>query len=127
MKEHIEQFEIAENSMNIRSSEGEKIKADILRTDTEVSKLMEKLADADKVLFDYIQTRIETLHSEKSELEQKLFTIERKIKKSFTKPIIEPFKHWDQLSVEAQNKLARLILDKVYVSDTDGIDIHFAF
>ena len=127
MKEHIEQFEISGSKTESRSDEAEKIKTDIIRIDTEVAKLMDKLADADPVLFEYIQNRINTLHSEKTALEQKLFTVERKVKKVDTKPLLEPFKHWEQLSIEEQNKIARLILDKVYVSDTEGIDIHFAF
>lgn len=127
MKEHIEQFEISGSKTESRSDEAEKIKTDIIRIDTEVAKLMDKLADADPVLFEYIQNRINTLHNEKTALEQKLFTVERKVKKVDTKPLLEPFKHWEQLSIEEQNKIARLILDKVYVSDTEGIDIHFAF
>ena len=127
MKEHIEQFQIAGSSTVSHSAEADMIRTEILRIDSEVAKLMEKLADADKVLFEYIQNRINTLHNEKTALEQKLFTVERKVKKVDTKPILEPFKHWDDLSIEEQNKIARLILDKVYVSDTEGIDIHFAF
>lgn len=127
MKEHIQEYEIKGNAPESRSAEAEKIRTDILRIDTEVAKLMDKLADADPVLFEYIQERIKKLHSEKTELEQKLFSVERKVKKVDTKPVLEPFSRWDTLTVEEQNKIARVILDKVYVSDAEGIDIHFAF
>lgn len=127
MKKHIAEFVIKGNTPESRSEEAEKLRSDILRIDTEVAKLMDKLADADSVLFEYIQERIKKLHADKTELEQKLFNVERKVKKVDTDPILEPFKHWNVLSTEEQNKIARLILDKVYVSDDGGIDIHFAF
>lgn len=127
MKKHIEEFEVKGNTPESRSAEAEKLHSDILRIDTEVAKLMDKLADADTVLFDYIQERVKKLHSEKTQLEQKLFNVERKVKKIDTDPIIEPFKQWDSLSIEAQNKIARLLIDKVYVSDIEGVTIHFAF
>lgn len=41
---------------------------------------MDKLANADTVLFDYIQERINALHKQKSELEQKLQKQQRKHK-----------------------------------------------
>ena len=127
MKKHIAEFVIKGNTPESRSAEAEKLRSDILRIDTEVAKLMDKLADADPVLFEYIQERIKKLHANKTELEQKLFNVEHKVKKVDTDPILEPFKHWNVLSTEEQNKIARLILDKVYVSDDGGIDIHFAF
>jgi hypothetical protein len=41
------------------------------KPDSEIRKLMEKLADADSVLFDYIQKRVSALHEQKSELDKK--------------------------------------------------------
>ncbi|MDE6670958.1 MAG: hypothetical protein K2J36_09215 [Ruminococcus sp.] len=47
----------------IRPDDVEKIRTEILRYDDEIRKLMEKLADADAVLFNYIQQRVSVLHA----------------------------------------------------------------
>lgn len=88
---------------------------------------MEKLADADSVLFGYIQDRINNLNNSKKEYEKSLFLVERKVKKVCTKPLLEPLKKWDSLSLEEKNQLALAVIDKVYLSAENGIDIHFAF
>lgn len=58
MKEHISEFEVAKNSSANKSSEAEKIKAELLRIDTDTKKLIDRLIDADDVLFGYIQEKI---------------------------------------------------------------------
>ena len=105
----------------------DKIRTEILKIDTEIGKLMEKLADADSVLFGYIQDRINNLNNSKKEYEKSLFLVERKVKKVCTKPLLEPLKKWDSLSLEEKNQLALAVIDKVYLSAENGIDIHFAF
>lgn len=127
MKEHLREYEIARKCENKPSIEEDKIKAEILRIDTETTKLMDKLADADTVLFEYIQNRIGTLHDTKMELEKKLMSVGRRIKKVNTKPLMDPLEKWDTLSKEEKNQIARLIIDKVYISVEKGVEIHFSF
>ena len=127
MKKHIEEFEISKKQKKKSSNEEDKIRAEILRIDTEIGKLMDKVADADSVLFGYIQDRISQLNDSKKEYEKSLFHLERKVKKVCTKPLLEPLKKWDSLSVEEKNQLALAVIDKVYLSNENGIDIHFAF
>lgn len=67
MKAHIEEFEVAKKNESKPSTEEDRLKAEILKIDSETAKLMEKLADADEVLFGYIQDRIKVLHSNKTE------------------------------------------------------------
>lgn len=100
MKAHIEEFEVAKKNERKPSTEEDRLKAEILKIDSETAKLMEKLADADEVLFGYIQDRIKVLHSNKTEYEKSLMLMERKIKKVNTKPLIEPLNRWDELTVE---------------------------
>ncbi len=127
MKEHIAEFEISRNSTSSRSAEAEKIRAELLRIDTDSKKLIDRLIDADDVLFGYIQDKISELHAKKNEYEKQLLTIERKVKKIDTKPILDPLNRWDELTMEEKNALAKVMIDRIDVTDEDGINIHFSF
>ena len=127
MREHIAEFEIAKNSRESRSSEAEKIKAELLRIETDTKKLIDRLVDADDVLFGYIQNKISELHAKKNEYEKQLLLIERRVKKIDTKPLIEPLNRWDELSVEEKNALVKVMINRVDITDEEGIKIHFSF
>lgn len=127
MVEHISEFKITKSKANNKSAEAEKIKAEILRIETETRKLIDKLPDADNVLFEYIQGRITELHTAKQEYENKLLNVERKVKHIDTKPLIDPLNRWNELTRNEQNDVARIMIDKVLISDETGIDIHFSF
>lgn len=119
MKERLESLVIAKAEQKKPDAETESIK-------TEIRKLMDKLADADDVLFGYIQDRVYTLHSKKSDLEEKLWTKSRKHKEIDTTPLADPMAHWDELSTAEKHDLAVTMLDVVYVSDEFGVDIRFS-
>ncbi len=85
------------------------------------------MPDADNVLFEYIQSRISELHTAKQEYENKLLSVERKVKKIDTAPLIDPLNRWNELTIEEQNTVARTMIEKVLISDETGIDIHFSF
>lgn len=87
---------------------------------------MDKLAEADNVLFEYIQQRIKTLHEKKSELDEKLRSQARKHKEIDTKPLSDPMSRWDELSIDQKHALAVTMIDVVYISDENGIDIRFS-
>ena len=127
MREHIAEFEVAKNSSTGKSSEAEKIKAELLRIETDTKKLIDRLIDADDVLFGYIQDRISELHAKKNEYEKQLLLIERRVKKINTKPLIEPLNRWDELSMEEKNALAKAMINRVDITDEEGIKIHFSF
>jgi len=90
MKERLESLKIAKKKSEKPDKETEKVKAEVLRIDDEIRKLMDKLANADSVLFDYINERVKTLHSKKISLEEKLQTKNRKHKQIDTKPLEKP-------------------------------------
>ena len=127
MKEHIEEFEIARKIEKKPSTEADKIRSEILKIEAETAKLMEKLADADEVLFGYIQNRIGTLHSTKNELEKKLMLVDRRVKKIDTTPLLGPLNKWETLTVEEKNNLARMMIEKIYISVEKGVIIHYYF
>ena len=126
MKKRLETLTIMKNEQERPDTETEKLKADIARMDGEIHKLMDKLADADEVLFDYIQKRVKELHARKSETEDKLNTRERKKKAIDTSPLAEPLAHWDELTVDEKHDVAVTIIDNIRVSDETGVDISFS-
>lgn len=126
MRERIEKLVIDKKTADIPDSETENIRAEILRYDDEIHKLMDKLADADSVLFNYIQQRVSVLHEEKSKLETKLQIKSRKKKSVNTKPLEEPMSRWDDLTVQEKHALAVTMIDVVYVSDENGVEVKFS-
>lgn len=127
MKEHIEEYEISKKEKKQISTEEDKVRAEILKIDTEIAKLMEKVADADTVLFKFIQDRITLLSSNKNEYEKSLMLMERKVKRVSTKPLLDPLNKWDTLTMEEKNQLAKMVIDKIYLSKENGIEIQFSF
>ena len=126
MQKRIEQLKIAKREDSKPDTETESIKTEIIRIDSEIQKLMEKLADADSVLFDYIQKRVSALHEQKSELDKKMQTMCRKRKAIDTKPLEEPMKQWDKLTVQEKHDVAAAMIDVVLISDETGIEVKFS-
>ena len=126
MNERIKTLEIAKKKRSKPDTEANRINGELARIDDEIRKLMDKLADADTVLFDYIQERINALHKQKSELEQKLHKQQRKHKEIDTKPLSEPLKRWSELSVHEKHEIALTMIEVVTISDETGIDIKFS-
>ena len=125
MKNRLANLVIAKHEANKPDAIETSVKTDILRLDDEIRKLLDKLADADTILFDYIQKRVSELHKKKSELEEKLRSHSRKHKEIDTKPLENPMKVWNSLSNEEKHSLAVAMIDVIYISDENGIDIRF--
>ena len=126
MKDRLEQLVIAKKENKKPDTKTENIKSEIAYIENEIRKLMDKLAEADEVLFDYINQRIKELHTKKTELNNKLSLKFRKHKQIDTKPLTGPMSHWEELSLEEKHQLAVTIIDVIYVSDEKGIDIRFS-
>lgn len=126
MKNRIENLVITKKKRSKPNAEADNLNAEILRLDDEIRKLMDKLANADDILFDYIQQRVKALHDKKSELEEKLRSQARKHKEIDTKPLSDPMSRWDELSMDEKHALAVTMIDVVYISDENGIDIRFS-
>ncbi len=126
MKERLESIKIAKKESEKPDKETENIEDEILRTDDEIKKLMDKLANADSVLFDYINERVKTLHTKKISLEEKLQTKSRKHKQIDTKPLEKPMSQWEELTVDEKHDIAVTMIEIIYVSDENSIDIRFS-
>ncbi len=125
MKKRLESLVIAKSEKLKPDEEAENITTGIIRLDNEIRKLMDKLADADDILFEYIQNRIKELHTKKSELEEKLRTKARKHKDIDTAPLSDPMSRWESLTVDEKHLLAITMIDVIYVSDEYGVQINF--
>ena len=126
MRERIETLNIAKKKKDKPDSETEAVQNEVIRIDNEIRSLMDRMADADDVVFGYIQQRIKELHSKKSELERKLQTKARKHKAIDTKPLEEPLAHWSELSVQEQHELAAAMIDVIYINhENEDVQIIF--
>ncbi len=126
MCERIKSLEIARKQKETPDIETESIKADILRIDDEIRSLMDRMAEADDVVFAYIQQRIKELHAKKSDLERKLQTKARKRKAIDTKPLAEPLANWDSLSVQEKHDIAADMIEVIYIShNSEDIEVNF--
>ena len=127
MCERMEQIEIAHKQKEAPDAEAESIKTDILKLDVEIRSLMDRMAEADDVVFSYIQQKIKELHLQKSELERRLQTKARKHRDIDTKPLQEPLAKWEELSVQEKHDIAAEMIEVVYIShNSEDIEIKFA-
>jgi len=126
MQERIANLVISKSVKIKPDDESENIRTEIIRIENEICKLMDKLAEADDVLFIYIQQRVNALHVKKSELETKLQTKARKHKEIDAVPLTDPMSRWDSLTNEEKHALATTMIDVIYVSDENGVEINFS-
>jgi DNA invertase Pin-like site-specific DNA recombinase len=126
MCKRVKQLVIAKHESTKPDPETESLRTEIIKVDEDINKLMDKLVDADDVLFKYIQDKISKLHEKKSELEKKIQTKSRKRKAIDTKPLEEPMSHWGELTVQEKHNLAMMMIDVVYVSDENGVEVVFS-
>ena len=69
---------------------------------------------------------LQSLHEQKSELDKKMQTMCRKRKAIDTKPLEEPMKQWDKLTVQEKHDVAAAMIDVVLISDETGIEVKFS-
>lgn len=125
MCKKIKSLEVAKREDEAPDAETETLKAEILKLDDDIQKLMDKLPDADEVLFAYIQKRVKEFHKTKSKLEGKLQLKARKQKAIDSKPLADPLKDWDKLTIEEKHNIASMMIEAVYLSDEDGVHVEF--
>lgn len=125
MCEKIKSLEVAKREDEAPDAETETLKAEILKLDDDIQKLMDKLPDADEVLFAYIQKRVKEFHKAKSKLEGKLQLKARKQKAIDSSPLTEPLRNWDKLTIEEKHNIACMMIEAVYLSDEDGVHVEF--
>lgn len=126
MRDRVDELVLAKHESTKPDPDSDAIRTEIIKVDEEINKLMSRLADADDVLFNYIQDRVSKLHEQKSALERKLQTKTRKRKAIDTKPLEEPLKVWDTLTVQEKHNFAVQMIEVIYVSDENGVEVVFS-
>ena len=126
MKKRLEGIKIAKAERAKPDTEMENLKAEGIRIQDEIREYMDKLLKADDVLFEYIQERIKTLHTKKSEFEGKIRAKARKHKEIDTAPLDDPLSKWESLSTKEKHALAVTMIDIIYLSDEHGLEIEFS-
>ena len=75
----------------------------------------------------YLQIYIvDELHEQKAALERKVQAKARKRRTDDNAPLEKPMKHWEKLSIPEKHELAAVMLEAVYVSDENGIEVKFS-
>jgi hypothetical protein len=126
MKERICNIEISNKRREKPNKEIENLKLEVIQIDKEIKDLLDKLYKSNEVLFRYIQERIELLHKKKSDVELKLDDKVRKRKSVDIKPLVNPLDCWETLSVSEKHEVAKIMIDVIYLSDENGINIKFS-
>jgi len=126
MKKRINALEIAKKESKKPNADVDNLKAEVIKIEDEIRKLLDKLAEADSVLFDYIQDRIKSLHEKKSSLEEKIRNKARKQKIVDTAPLSDPLRSWETLTIIQKHDLAAEMIEVIYVSDEKGVEIKFS-
>jgi len=127
MVERLNELVIAKDEKNKPDKEVEKIKANIIKIKDEISKLVDKVADADGEMFNILNAKVNKLSAQKLTLEDQFWAKTRKEKEFDTVPLEDPMSRWDGLSVKEKNALAKIMLEVVYISDEHGVQIKPAF
>ena len=95
----------------------------------DIAKKITKLDEKIGKLKERIKTdtaECEKLSEQKSELDKKMQTMCRKRKAIDTKPLEEPMKQWDKLTVREKYDVAAAMIDVVLISDETGIEVKFS-
>ena len=100
-------------------------KIKLIKIEEEITNLMEKVAVANDVLFNYINTRISQLDKEKKEIERAMLDEKAKQKNEATPEFIhKALTDWEGVSFDEKKSIANLFIEKVIIYNGD-IDVAF--
>ncbi|MCM1166286.1 MAG: recombinase family protein [Lachnospiraceae bacterium] len=126
MQKRVKQLEIAKKKRTKPNTAAEKAKAEIVRIDEEINGLIDKLPKANDILVEQINKRVTELTKRKGELSRELLARERKEHDVDTAPLLEPLNRWNELSMQEKHDVAATMIEVIYVSDENGVDIRFS-
>lgn len=123
IKEKAKELDFMENREKKVSDSQDKIK--LIQIDEQIENLLNHLALASDVTFDYINKKIEDLHAQKEQLMQSTLsgTDNRNAELEKVKSDVQ---HWDELSFEEKKINAKALISKVLLED-DIIEIKWNY
>lgn len=92
--------------------------------DREIAALLDKVADANPTLLQYINNRVEELDREKLFLREKQTRRQANRPKEDTVQIADRFLEWEEISLEDKQKIADVFIQVIYVGE-DGVEIQW--
>lgn len=125
IKKELEKFQyLSEDSAASIIQSDNQTKIRIAEIDKEISTLLSKVVDANKILMNYINARVEELDEEKRWLQTKLAN------QSMNKPdteidkITDYISKWPELSIDDKQKIVDILIKVIYISE-DLIEIEW--
>lgn len=126
MKSRLNSLVIAKHKSLDKDPKIEEINAQIISIDTEINGLVAQVANASPVLIKHIDSRVQELDKKRNELKSELQRLFRKRRDINTKPLEEPLNSWDSLDTEQKNKVAKSMIEVIYIADeldpANGVD-----
>ena len=122
--QHIRKYEFTrlEREQNNIQAENE-LKIKLVKINDEINSLMNKLADANETLFQYINNRITQLDIDKKDLEKQIAdNMEQRIDISEPELLRKALIDWGNFSFEEKKYIAHIFIEKVIIYN-DKIDI----
>lgn len=99
----------------VSASELTALKLEVLQLTTEISGLLEKIADADSVLMRYINKRAAELDRRKNDAEERIRELQQKNETS-VQEINDHLTMWDKLSFEDKRQVAATLIRVIYAT-----------
>ncbi len=130
IKERLEKFDVLTDSTpktEIDNTKIDELNLKIEKYQTEIEKLMDKLADADDILTDYIRTRVKELDAKKKDCQKQIAELEPLM--TATQDVHEITGYmdkWEELSVSDKMAVVDILISKISASE-DNIEITWKF
>jgi hypothetical protein len=126
IKARLNELSIKKSSDNHKIDKiADKLRVKIAYAEQEIESYMEKLLEADEIMYGYISEKVGKLHKKKLELEEEFRAKVRKTQGVDSEQLEEPMARWNELSLEEKHELAKLVIEVIYLSDSEGVDIRF--
>lgn len=116
---------LSHNAPQISDPEATLLTAEIISTDQEINSLVDKIANADGIMFKYISRRLEELDAKKCDLQKQFDRLQNKSNPEFPDIKLHP-EMWEQLSFDDKRRIAALFCEKVVIKSGE-IDIYWQF
>lgn len=120
IKAKVEQIKIEQNKPDKNHTAANAIKSAISNKEKEIQSVLDRLQNANEAVLKYINTKVEHIDNEISELKKELLKHEmnRSNKNQLdTDMITEMFTSWDEIPIEKKQAIADALIQKVLVTD----------
>jgi len=123
IKKKMEKFQsLSDHTKNKVQPKVKENEIKLVRIDNEINNLLAKVADANAILMNYINEKIEELDEERRTLQQENIAITQTIKSDKLNTMYEHVKGWEQTSFEDKQSVVDVFIEVIHLSK-GAIDI----